>query len=154
MKGLKFRKLNKNTVQAYVEYAKKVIASEPFLNEVECVDLQAVLKRLDDGFYKTCNCILAFSGGDVVGRIEYHFYGCTACGATRAYVSWICTLKEARHKGVAQALFKQFENECRKHGVEQYYLIAAENDEAKSFYGAFENAEIKLHPILRKDIVE
>ena len=152
---LRYKKLNKNNISDYVEYAKKVIAAEPFLSEVECTDEQVVLKIMNDKFFKKSNNILAYRGENVVGRIEYHFYGCLGCGVERmAYVSWVCTLKEARHSGVARGLFKQFEKECRKHGIDQYYLIAAENDEAKSFYGAFKNAEIKLQPILRKDIVK
>lgn len=152
-KGLKFSKLNKSTVPAYVEYAKKVIASEPFLNGVECPDEQAVFKRFEESFFKTSKCILAFKDGNVVGRIEYHFYGCPVDGTKMAYVGWICTLKEERHKGVAQELFRQFEKDCKKHGINEYFLIAAENDEAKSFYGAFNGAETKLQPILRKEII-
>ena len=151
---LKYKKLSKNNVSDYIDYAKRVIAAEPFLNEVECVDEQSVLKRLSDKFFKSTTSILAYRGEKVVGRLSYHFYGCTVDGARMAYVDWICTQKDERHGGVAQGLFKRFEKECRKHGIEQYYLIAAENDEAKSFYGAFKDCETKLQPILRKNIVK
>ncbi len=69
-----------------------------------------------------------------------------------AYVGWICVLKSERHCGIGQALFKEFEKECKNNGIEQYFLVAAENSEAASFYNAFKNAEIKTQPVLRKNV--
>lgn len=150
--NLSFKKLDVSTVSAYTEYAKKVIKAEPFLNEVECVDEQAVLKRLSDEFFKSSESLLAYKDGAVVGRLEYHFFGCPADGAKMAYIGWICVLKSERHCGIGQALFKEFEKECKNNGIEQYFLVAAENSEAASFYNAFKNAEIKTQPVLRKNV--
>ena len=69
-----------------------------------------------------------------------------------AYVDWVYVLPEARHKGVAQGLFQEMEKDCRKHGINQYYLIRATNPNADKFYHSFENAELDEEPFLRKEL--
>ena len=42
-----------------------------------------------------------------------------------AYVDWVYVLKAHRHKGIAQMLFAELEKDCKKHNIDQYYLIRA-----------------------------
>lgn len=70
--------------------------------------------------------------GKVVGRIEYHFYGCMQDGCRMAYVDWVYVLKPHRHQGIAQKLFAEFEKD------------------ADSFYNHFVDVELVESPILRK----
>ena len=74
--------------------------------------------------------------------------------APAEYVDWVYVLPEARHKGVAQGLFQEMEKDCRKHGINQYYLIRATNPNADKFYHSFENAELDEEPFLRKELKE
>ena len=66
----------------------------------------------------------------------------------------VYVLPEARHKGVAQGLFQEMEKDCRKHGINQYYLIRATNPNVDKFYHSFENAELDEEPFLRKELKE
>ena len=59
-------------------------------------------------------------------------------------------LPEFRHRGVARQLFKEFESDCKQNGIDQYYLIRAENPDADKFYHSFEKAELSRVPLLRK----
>ena len=71
-------------------------------------------------------------------------------GCKMAYVDWVYVLSAHRHKGVAQALFKEFEKECRDFGINHYYLIRSERPEPDRFYHAFADVELTREPLLRK----
>ncbi len=105
-----------------------------------------------DPFYMNTTSLLAFVEDIVAGRIEYHFYGCLQDGYRMAYVDWIYILPEYRHHGIAQALFEEFEKDCREKEIDQYYLIRAVNDDAEKFYNSFETASLSYEPLLRKTL--
>lgn len=70
-----------------------------------------------------------------------------------AYADWVYVLKKFRHQGIARQLFAEFEKDCKSCGINQYFLLRAENGEAESFYRAFEGAELSNVPVLRKNIM-
>lgn len=147
---MKFEKLNEKNVESYIDYLKTAMTQEPDRMTVEAVDETGIRKRVCDEFYRLTTSLLAFDREKVVGRIEFHFYGCMQDGYRMAYVDWVYVLKEYRHRGIAQALFREFEKECAKYRINQYYLITAENAEASRFYSAFGGVDIKPTPVLRK----
>ena len=106
---------------------------------VEAVDREGLRRRVKDPFYQNTTSILAMENDQVLGRIEYHFYGCMQDGYRMAYVDWVYVLPEARHKGVVQGLFQE---------------IRATNPNADKFYHSFENAELDEEPFLRKELKE
>ena len=59
-----------------------------------------------------------------------------------ASVNWVYVLPEYRHSGVARKLFAEFEKDCEKHEIHQYYLIRATNENADRFYKKFENVQL------------
>ena len=147
-----FQKLNKATVDAYLDYLKIAMQEEPAEMMTDVFDEEGIKHRIEDPFYQKTTSILAIENGAVIGRIEYHFYGCIQDGYKMAYVDWVYVLPKYRHKGVAQSLFKEFEKECIDLGINQYYLIRSEEKEADRFYHAFTNATLSTEPILRKHI--
>ena len=149
---MKFEILSSANVERYIIYLKKALLDEPDMMWVEHVDENKIIDRVNDSFYQNTTSILAFDGKNVVGRIEYHFYGCLQDGYRMAYVDWVYVLPEYRHKGIAQQLFKEFENECKANNIDQYYLIRATNANANKFYHSFENVNLDDEPILRKTI--
>ena len=119
---------------------------------MEAVDREGLRRRVKDPFYQNTTSILAMENDQVLGRIEYHFYGCMQDGYRMAYVDWLYVLKDYRHRGIAQRLFDEFELECLEHRIDQYFLIRAENPEADSFYSARAHAELTRTPTLRKTL--
>ena len=148
--AMKFEKLCRENAKQYIEYLKAAMEKEPEMMTAEVLDEEGILKRLEDPFYGRTTSVLAMDGECVVGRIEYHFYGCMQDGARMAYVDWVYVLPEWRRKGVAQQLFARFEEDCVAHEIDQYYLIRATNPAADRFYHHFENAELSETPLLRK----
>ena len=119
----------------------------------EKYDEDGIRKRITDPFYmKTTSILVMTDCGNVIGRLEYHFYGCMQDGHKMAYVNWVYVLPVYRHKGVAQALFKEFEKECVKNDINQYYLIRATNENAIQFYSNFKDVLLDDEPILRKEL--
>lgn len=147
---MEFKKLTSDTVDSYIEYLKRAMREEPDMMTAESVDEDGIKARINDAFYQRTPSILAIHNGQVVGRIEYHFYGCLQDGYRMAYVDFLYVLKEFRHRGTAQGLFQEFEKDCRENGIDQYYLIRAENQNANSFYHSFQDVELSQEPILRR----
>lgn len=149
-----FEILNKDNVEDYIAYLKIAMSEEPDMMTAEKVDEQGIKSRISDPFFNRTTSILAKENGMVVGRIEYHFYGCIQNGYRMAYVDWVYVLKAYRHKGIAQKLFAEFEKDCVQNNINQYYLIRAINEEANRFYEHFEDVQLEDTPFLRKYLKE
>ena len=145
-----FERLGQENAEAYIAYLRTAMREEPEKMTAETVDEEGIRNRVSDSFYTGTTSILAMEDGNVVGRIEYHFYGCMQDGYRMAYVDWVYVLKAYRHRGIAQMLFAELEKDCERNNIDQYYLIRATNEEADRFYGNFERAELQDAPILRK----
>ena len=145
-----FEKLNEKNVDDYIAFLKTAMQEEPDMMTAEKVDEQGIKSRISDPFFTKTTSVLAREKGKVVGRIEYHFYGCMQDGYRMAYVDWVYVLKAHRHKGIAQMLFAELEKDCKKHNIDQYYLIRATNEAADRFYKNFQGAALNEAPILRK----
>ena len=55
-------------------------------------------------------------------------------GSAKAYLDWICVLKSARHRGVAQALLAELRARLRERQVDTLIALTAANEEAQRFY--------------------
>lgn len=153
-KQITFLPLTRDHIDAYVTYLQQALSQEPDLLWVEQVDEAGIRERFDDPFYQNTKSVLAMDGNQIVGRIEYHFYGCLQDGYRMAYVDWVYVLPAYRHQGIAQQLFREFELDCAAQNIDQYYLIRATNPNADRFYHGFENAELSNEPMLRRNIGE
>lgn len=149
-----FEILNNDNVEDYIAYLKIAMSEEPDMMTADKVDEQGIKSRILDPFFNRTTSILAKENGKVVGRIEYHFYGCMQDGYRMAYVDWVYVLKAYRHKGIAQKLFAEFERDCVQNNINQYYLIRAINEEANRFYEHFEDVQLEETPFLRKYLKE
>ena len=153
-KCITFAPLSIQNVQLYIDYLRFALSEEPDMLWVEQVDETGIKERISDPFYQNTKSILAMDGENVVGRIEYHFYGCLQDGYRMAYVDWVYVLPEYRHQGIAQQLFREFEKDCKANRINQYYLIRSTDVGADKFYHSFENVELGDEPMLRKMIIE
>lgn len=151
---VKLVKLDPKTADLYLDYLKEAMKLEPDEMTADSVDEVGIKERLKDPFYMNTKNVLALSKGKVIGRIEYHFYGCMQDGYRMAYVDWVYVLPAYRHKGVAQKLFQELERDCNENGINQYYLIRSTKPEADRFYHSFEKASLSSSPLLRKEIKE
>lgn len=147
-----YQKLCKETADGYIAYLRNAMEEEPEKMTADTLDEKGIRLRIEDSFYQKTDSILAVLDGTVVGRIEYHFYGCIQDGCKMAYVDWVYVLPKCRHQGIAQGLFREFEKECLSSGINQYYLIRSENENASRFYSAFSDVSLTKEPLLRKQL--
>ena len=149
---MEYKKLNEETIEQYLDYLKSAMKEEPEEMLTEEIDENAIRKRILDPFFQNKSSILALSGNQVIGRIEYHFYGCLQDGYKMAYVDWLYVLPTYRHNGIAQGLLNEFEKDCAINSIDQYYLIRATNKNADKFYKSLSDGILTEEPILRKTI--
>jgi len=149
---MQIEKLDKHNFKQYMDYLREAMSQEPDMMTIEEIDEEGLEKRINEDNGRSCVSLLAIRENKVIGRIEYHFYSCFQGGQNMAYVSWVYVLGADRHMGVAQQLFRAFEEDCRNNDIHQYYLIQAANENARRFYGSFQNASSSAEMILRKNV--
>ena len=154
--ALTLQDLTKDNLQAFVDYVDLARQSDLEEFEGEQIDpeqfYEDTLARLGHKRYANVTCILALIDDKVVGRIEYHEYGCYMDGYQMAYISYIYVLKPYRKQGIARKLFKEAEKRMMADDINQYFLIQANNKEASNFYSQFSNVQIDKPVILRKNM--
>lgn len=150
MLEVKFEFLNNFNVDKYLSYLKIAFSQEPDFMFCDVIDEKSIRERVLDDFYKNTKSILAIVDDKVVGRIEYHFYGCLQNGFRMCYIDWVYVLKEYRKKGIAKKLFLELEKDCKINLINQYYLLCGTNDYANGFYSNFKDVEIETFSVLRK----
>ena len=149
---MRIESLSEKNTDDYIDYLKKAMSEEPEMMTAEAVDESGIRDRVKDSFYMNTKSLLAFNDKEVVGRIEYHFYGCMQDGYRMCYVDWVYVLPEYRGKGVARELFAAMEKDCKDNDINQYYLIRAINPAADKFYRGFKEAVLSEEPILRREL--
>lgn len=147
---MRYEKLSLDNVDKFIEYLTRAMKEEPGELTFDSIDEKDIKRQLKDSFYQTSNNILAIDDNNVVGRIEYHFYGCLPSGYRMAYVDWVYVLPCERHNGVGQKLFSLFEDDCIENGINQYRLLRLTNPNANRFYSSFKNVELLEYPALDK----
>lgn len=147
-----FEFLNKNNIGKYIAYLEIARSEEPDMMTIDELDIRSLKERIYDPFYNNTSSLLALEKDTVVGWLEHHFYGCIQDGYRMAYIDWLYVLKDYRHNGITQMLFKEFEKQCVYNKINQYFLIEATNENAKRFYQKFRDAEFGNEIVLRKNI--
>ena len=109
---------------------------------------------LGNPLFASARCMMCVNDeGRAVGRIDFAMVTSFAFGGnTQVYVDWVYVLKEYRHKGIAQFLFAQMADYIKGLGIDEYFLLTAENDEAQRFYRSVDGAEIRNCEVLRKNL--
>ena len=64
-----------NILDLLIYSYRKEMGAEPEMMHVEAVDREGLRRRVKDPFYQNTTSILAMENDQVLGRIEYHFYG-------------------------------------------------------------------------------
>ena len=149
---MRFELLTSKNVGLYLEYLKQALLEDPEQMWINQIEEDKIINRLNDNFYQNTKSYLAIMNNKVVGRIEYHFYGCIQDGFKMAYVDWVYVLKEYRNKGIAKSLFSVFEQDCKDNGINQYFLIRATSESANHFYNSFKEVELEESLTLRKNL--
>ena len=102
--------------------------------EIDDAYIKSVTDSFDDPRFQNALSLMAYIGEQVVGRIDVVRIPSYFDGTVKAYLDWICVLKSARHKGVAQALMNEMRSRLKAEGIDTLIALTASNDEAQRFY--------------------
>ena len=107
------------------------VEAEIIINEEYLESVRACFR--DDSFRDSIS-LLAYMDGKVVGRIDSTMIKSRFDGSTKAYLDWICVVKNYRHRGVAQALMAELRKQLKERGIDTMIALTASNEEAQRFY--------------------
>ena len=96
--------------------------------------VESVRKSFRDESFRDSISLLAYMDGKVVGRIDSTMIKSRFDGSTKAYLDWICVVKNYRHRGVAQALMAELRKQLKERGIDTLIALTASNEEARRFY--------------------
>ena len=132
---IKIELYTKERIPDVLAFEKQLRAEEDVWGwEIDDAYIKSVTDSFDDPRFQNALSLLAYIGEQVVGRIDVVRIPSYFDGTVKAYLDWICVLKSARHKGVAQALMNEIRSRLKAEGIDTLIALTASNDEAQRFY--------------------
>ena len=132
---IKIELYTKERIPDVLAFEKQLRAEEDVWGwEIDDAYIKSVTDSFDDPRFQNALSLMAYIGEQVVGRIDVVRIPSYFDGTVKAYLDWICVLKSARHKGVAQALMNEIRSRLKAEGVDTLIGLTASNDEAQRFY--------------------
>ena len=149
--------LNIQNINLLVQLEQNARISEPdiFIDDFDADKFKTdTEKALQNPLFASARCMMCLDeSGQAIGRIDFAMASSFSFGGClQVYVDWVYVLKEFRHKGIAQFLFAQMESYIKKIGINEYFLLMADNTEAQNFYRSIDGTEIYNHDVLRKNV--
>lgn len=135
MEKIKIELYTKERIPDVLAFEKQLRAEEDVWGwEIDDAYIKSVTDSFDDPRFQNALSLMAYIGEQVVGRIDVVRIPSYFDGTVKAYLDWICVLKSARHKGVAQALMNEIRSRLKAEGIDTLIALTASNDEAQRFY--------------------
>ena len=143
MEKIKIELYTKERIPDVLVFEKQLRAEEDVWGwEIDDAYIKSVTDSFDDPRFQNAVSLLAYIGEQVVGRIDVVRIPSYFDGTVKAYLDWICVLKSARHKGVAQALMNEIRSRLKAEGIDTLIALTASNDEAQRFYKSVPNSSM------------
>ena len=141
---IEIRPYTADRVDDVIRFEKELRAQEDVWGwEIDDAYIESVKKSFTDESFKDSISLLAYEGPDVTGRIDCCMLKSHFDGSTKAYLDWICVLKNSRHHGVAQALLTTLREQLKARGIDTLIALTAANDEAQRFYKAVPDSTMR-----------
>ena len=132
---IKIELYTKERIPDVLAFEKQLRAEEDVWGwEIDDAYIKSVTDSFQDPRFLNAISLLAYIGEQVAGRIDVVRIPSYFDGTVKAYLDWICVLKSARHKGVAQALMNEMRSRLKAEGIDTLIALTASNDEAQRFY--------------------
>ena len=138
-----------------LEEEARATEAEIFLGDYDAdKSRKEIESALKNPAFSSAHCMMCVDdNGRALGCVDFATVASYSFGGNlQAYVDWVYVLKEFRHQGIAQMLFSHMADYLKGMGVNEYFLLTAENSDAQKFYHGLEGAEISNREVLRKNI--
>lgn len=131
----------KDRIDDVVKFEQSLRLEEDFWGwEIDDAYLKSVKDSFDNPSFDDSISLLAYVDNKVVGRIDSTMIKSRFDGSTKAYLDWICVVKNYRHRGVAQALMSELLKRLKERNIDTLIGLTASNEEAKRFYQSVPNS--------------
>lgn len=131
----------KDRIDDVIKFEQSLRLEENFWGwEIDDAYIKSVKDSFDDPSFNDSISLLAYVDSKVVGRIDSTMIKSRFDGSTKAYLDWICVIKNYRHKGVAQALMNELLRRLKERKIDTLIGLTASNEEAKKFYQSIPNS--------------
>ena len=141
---MEIRRFTQTCIDDVIDFELRLRQEENFWGwEIDDKYIADVTRSFEDEKYAHSVSLLAYKEGKVLGRIDSTLICSHFDGSVKAYLDWICVLKSARHRGVAQALLSALRERLRMRGIDTLVALIASNEEAQRFYRNIEGAQIR-----------
>ena len=141
---IKVKPYTKERMDDVLDFERRLREEENFWGwEIDAAYVEAVTRSFADPRFDTSVSLLAYCDCKVVGRIDSTLIPSRFDGSVKAYLDWICVVKSARHKGVAQTLLSALKAELKSGGVDTLIALTASNEEAQRFYRSIPDSEMR-----------
>lgn len=142
--AIDIKRYTKQRIPDVLDFEKRLRMEENFWGwEIDGDYIAAVTESFEDDRFKDSLSLLAYDGRLVVGRIDSTKIASHFDGSVKAYLDWICVIKSARHKGVAQALLSALRAALKEEDVDTLIALTAGNEESQSFYRRVPDSEMR-----------
>ena len=141
MQELQIKRYTRDCIPDVLAFEKELRRQEDVWGwEIDEQYKQNVADSFEKEGFENAVSFLACQGGKVIGRIDAVLLPSHFDGSVKAYLDWICVLKDHRHQGAAQALLAALKDYLRAQQVKTLIALTAANEEAQRFYQSIPNA--------------
>ena len=110
--------------------------------EIDEAYLMAVKKSFQEASFQDSVSLLAYKDQRVVGRIDASMIRSHFDGSTKAYLDWICVVRNQRHQGIAQKLLEELKKRLKERGIDTLIALTSASQEAQNFYRAIPDSRM------------
>lgn len=137
------KRYTKDRIDDVIQFENNLRINEDWGWEIDEDYKKKVTASFEDPAFSDSVSLLAYVDDQVVGRIDSSLIRSHFDGSVKAYLDWICVLKEYRHNGIAQKLLNELRMILKEKGVDTLIALADSNEDAQKFYRHIENSEMK-----------
>ena len=130
----------KDKIDDVIKFEQSIRVEEEWGWEIDDAYIKSVTDSFNNPSFDDSISLLAYADNKVVGRIDSTMIKSRFDGSTKAYLDWICVVKNYRHRGVGQALMSTLIKRLKERNIDTLIGLTASNEEAKRFYQSVPNS--------------
>ncbi len=141
---MEIKRFTKNRIDDVIQFELALRKDENFWTpDIDDNYLMDIRNSFEDQKFRNSVSLLAYINGIVVGRIDSALICSHFDGSVKAYLDWICVLKDFRHKKIAQSLLAELRKVLKnEYKVDTLIALIADNYDAQKFYRSIEGTGV------------
>ncbi len=141
---MEIKRFTKNRIDDVIQFELALRKDENFWTpDIDDNYLMDIRNSFEDQKFRNSVSLLAYINGIVVGRIDSALICSHFDGSVKAYLDWICVLKDFRHRKIAQSLLAELRSILKnEYKVDTLIALIADNYDAQKFYRSIEGTGV------------